>query len=463
MTDDPKRSLKVFLCHAHSDEEKVRSLYARLKADSVDVWLDKESLIPGVTWESEIRKAVCESDIVIVCLSKQFNQKGYRQDEVRVALEEARKQPEGEIFIIPARLEECDYLESLKHFHGVDLFEEKGYDRLMHALHKRAEGIGATLQGQKGWLGSAASPVKKTAPKKPEPVVKKPFAQTEKYVTKSPRKRNVKIIVTAGLIILAAILGSLLWDNLSAFVTPLPDEAIDAKGIIMRLVPSGTFKMGGEKYDNEKPIHDVYLGDYYMDVYEVTNAAYKLCVDDGICQLPSNTDKYNASTYAQHPVVYVNWNMAKNYCEWRDARLPTEAEWEKAARSAKAFTYPWGEGIYCSRANYQNSCVGGTTKVGSYKSGKSPYGMYDMAGNVWEWVNDWYDAKYYQSSPSSNPLGPDSGVSHVLRGGSWYNFYVNYARSANRDYKAPYYFNNSIGFRCARSLPWLWFLRPKGD
>jgi len=146
MTDDTQRPLKVFLCHAHSDAAAVRALYSRLKADGVDAWLDKENIVAGQDWEYEIRKAVRESDIVIVCLSKQFNQKGYRQNEVRSALEEANLQPEGEIFIIPARLEECDYLESLRRFHGVDLFEDRGYEYLMRALRLRAEKIGAAIQ-----------------------------------------------------------------------------------------------------------------------------------------------------------------------------------------------------------------------------------------------------------------------------------------------------------------------------
>ncbi len=115
-----KRPLKVFLCHAHADREPVRALYARLKREGVDVWLDKEKLLPGADWEYEIRKAVRESDVVVVCLSKQFNQAGFRQKEVRIALDTAMEKPEGEIFIIPARLEECDNLESLRKWHWAE-------------------------------------------------------------------------------------------------------------------------------------------------------------------------------------------------------------------------------------------------------------------------------------------------------------------------------------------------------
>ncbi|MCJ7432057.1 MAG: toll/interleukin-1 receptor domain-containing protein, partial [Anaerolineales bacterium] len=177
MDETKDRQLKVFLCHAHSDAAQVRALYMRLKADGVDVWLDKESLIPGANWELEIRKAVREADIVIVCLSKQFNERGFRQKEVRLALDTAMEMPEGEIFIIPARLEECDYLESLRPYHGVDLFEPDGYERLMRALRLRAGKIGATLESRKGLFSKITAPrPKPITAKKPEPEVK-PTAQ----------------------------------------------------------------------------------------------------------------------------------------------------------------------------------------------------------------------------------------------------------------------------------------------
>lgn len=140
----PKRPLKVFLCHAHADRDAVHALYTHLTNDGVDAWLDKEKLLPGQDWELEIRKAVREADVVVVCLSKQFNQAGFRQKEVRLALDTAMEMPEGEIFIIPARLEECDNLESLRKWHWVDLFED-GYEMLMRALKARASSIDAIL------------------------------------------------------------------------------------------------------------------------------------------------------------------------------------------------------------------------------------------------------------------------------------------------------------------------------
>lgn len=141
-----KRFLRVFLCHAHSDATKVRALYNRLIESEVDAWLDKEKLLPGSDWEAEIRKAVREADVVVVCLSRNFNQRGFRQKEVRLALDVAMEQPDGEIFIVPARLEECEALESLKKWHWVDLYQENGYEKLFDALKARARKVGARLK-----------------------------------------------------------------------------------------------------------------------------------------------------------------------------------------------------------------------------------------------------------------------------------------------------------------------------
>lgn len=144
----------------------------------------------------------------------------------------------------------------------------------------------------------------------------------------------------------------------------------------------------------------------------------------------------------------MDWNQAKTYCEWRGAQLLTEAQCEKAARGIDGRTYPWGEVIDCAKANYGN-CVGDTTEVGVYPTGKSPYGIYDMAGNVWEWTADWYSETYYQNSPSKNPLGPNSGLYRVLRGGTW-GYVENHLRASARDFNSPDYIYKVIRFRCVR-------------
>ena len=233
----------------------------------------------------------------------------------------------------------------------------------------------------------------------------------------------------------------------------------------MVLVPAGEFTMGSsEGGANEEPVHRVYLDAFWIDVYEVTNARYKKCVDAGRCQPPGSLSSATQISYFgnpqfdKYPVTYVSWNDAKAYCEWAGKRLPTEAEWEKAARGTDGRLYPWGNEWDGNRANVEQR-VGDTTSVGSYPAGASPYGALDMAGNVWEWVADWYDSSYYANSPSRNPLGPSSGQYRTLRGGGWVDDYY-FARATHRydftyptfrfDFYYPTFRYDYVGFRCAQ-------------
>jgi serine/threonine protein kinase len=228
-------------------------------------------------------------------------------------------------------------------------------------------------------------------------------------------------------------------------------------GMTLVYVPAGEFLMGSEEGDSdESPIHTVYLDAFWIDQTEVTNAQYQQCVEDGACSLPGETyswsrnDYYGNNTYADYPIILVNWDQANDYCEWAGRRLPSEAEWEKAARGTDGRTYPWGEeSPNADLANYGRD-VDYTTKVGSYPAGASPYGALDMAGNVMEWVADWYDGGYYDSSPLENPQGPASGNWRTGRGGAW-DSYGESLRSAGR---VIYNIDDSdfdIGFRCALS------------
>ena len=225
----PKRPLKVFLCHAHSDKDAVKALYTHLANDGVDAWLDKEKLLPGQDWELEIRKAVREADVVVVCLSKQFNQAGFRQKEVRLALDTAMEKPEGEIFIIPARLEECDNLESLRKWHWVDLFEEDGYKMLLRALRRRADNIGATLQIKKNWLPNiSSSQQSQKANLKPQRVSQFETYERTDEVKKPKQKLTVKklfgntVFLFWSIFVFGAIF--LTWKPFFQKVNPTPEE-----------------------------------------------------------------------------------------------------------------------------------------------------------------------------------------------------------------------------------------------
>jgi len=219
-------------------------------------------------------------------------------------------------------------------------------------------------------------------------------------------------------------------------------------GMVMVYVPAGEYFMGSnDSYNrNEKPAHWVYLDAYWIDQTEVTNAMYQKCVDSGSCTAPYSIARYSNSQYADHPVVYVDSHQAKVYCQWAGKQLPTEAQWEKAARGTDRHTYPWGNvAPSCSLANYSD-CIVDTTRVGSYEAGKSPYYVYDMAGNAWEWVEDWYGG--YSSGAITNPQGPASGEYQVIRGGSWL-LDMDYIRSSGRSWVGPTSATEEIGFRCA--------------
>jgi serine/threonine-protein kinase len=243
--------------------------------------------------------------------------------------------------------------------------------------------------------------------------------------------------------------------------TSIGQKKVSSKdGMELLCVPAGEFPMGSDDgEDDEKPVHTVYLDAYWIDQTEVTNRQYALCVSAGACQAPGETNSptrlsyYANSTYANYPVIFVNWNQANDYCQWAGRQLPSEAQWEKAARSTDGRTFPWGSIGNTPTDKKHNSYqeVGDTYAVGSYPAGASPYGAFDMAGNVWEWVADWYSENYYASSPERNPTGPTDGQGRVLRGGAWSNF-ENYLRSSLRIKNEPDSWSNGIGFRCA-SLP----------
>ena len=245
--------------------------------------------------------------------------------------------------------------------------------------------------------------------------------------------------------------------------TPVPDigsTIISTKdGMVQVYVPAGEFEMGSEDYGDEKPIHTVYLDEYWIDQTEVTNEMYAKCVADGKCDPPSSSKSYTRDSYYgntefdDYPVMYVSWHDANAYCTWAERRLPTEAEWEKAAGwnedTQSQMLYPWGSESGESYANY-NQNVGDTTVVGSYESGKSFYGAYDMAGNIWEWTSS-----LYKSYPYDEADGREDALDvgrRVLRGGSWYGNVLN-LRSADRGNNDPALTSSNIGFRCSRSRP----------
>jgi formylglycine-generating enzyme required for sulfatase activity len=217
----------------------------------------------------------------------------------------------------------------------------------------------------------------------------------------------------------------------------------------MVYIPAGEFIMGSEEGPpNEGPVHKVHLKAFYIDKYEVTNLQYRRFFFIDIHRQPSYP--YDRSLGGdQQPVVGISWFDAYEYCKWAGKRLPTEAEWEKAARGTEGLIYPWGNQWQPNHANSARSEFGKPVEVGDYPKGVSPYGVFDMAGNVWEWCNDYYDENYYGTSPSQNPAGPKQGKLRVLRGGSWFDEPA-ILRTTTRRGENPNVRLSNIGFRCAR-------------
>ncbi len=244
----------------------------------------------------------------------------------------------------------------------------------------------------------------------------------------------------------------------------------------MVYVPAGPFWMGSlddrQADFDERPFHRPVLSAFWIDRTEVTNDMYLRCIAAGACSPPPNLasatrPSYFADpAYGDYPVIFVSWQQASAYCAWAGRRLPSEAEWEKAARGGDGRIYPWGwiaalkspKGLrlnYCdSQCPYDyrdaeaDDGYADTAPVGSFPAGASPYGALDMAGNVWEWVADWYDAQAYAAAPAEDPAGPETGVYHVLRGGSWLDLFSE-VRAANRFWAEPSAQQAHVGFRCA--------------
>jgi formylglycine-generating enzyme required for sulfatase activity len=235
-------------------------------------------------------------------------------------------------------------------------------------------------------------------------------------------------------------------------------------GMVMHFIPGSPFLMGTDDdpdaSPHEGPQHEVFLSPFWMDETEVTNAQYRRCVEAGACDPPKVLTEYDDPERADHPVVYITWERANAYCRWLadvtslDVHLPTEAEWEKAASwdpvSGTKRRYPWGdEDPDPTLLNYLGSGLGRTAPASSYPQGASPYGVLNMAGNVWEWVADWYGAKTYDASAgATDPTGPPQGTQRMMRGGS-YGFGSRQARITHRDAGEPTASGSGLGFRCA--------------
>jgi len=244
------------------------------------------------------------------------------------------------------------------------------------------------------------------------------------------------------------VLVALLWLAAQPAMATVPDDMV--------LVPAGEFTMGSPEGDpDEKPPHKVQTSAFFMDKYEVTVKQYAAFLQESGGDRPAEWKTMNKTANQNRPVMGVDWADAAKYCKWAGKRLPTEAEWEKAARGTDGRLYPWGNDpptpLHANYGKKEWNNHEALAPVGALEAGKSPYGVYDMAGNVWEWVSDWYDNDYYKNSPSDSPAGPSTGGFKVIRGGSW-NTSARNLRAADRYFDPPSFRSQYVpGFRCAKN------------
>lgn len=399
--------LKVFISYAREDKVAADNLCQRLISAGVDVWLDKQSILPGQDWEHEIRKAVQNADAILICLSKEFNKAGYRQREVRIALDQASLQPEGEIFIIPIRTELCESLESLRRWQWVDLFESNGFELLMRALQTRAKSIDAVVPDFEQQKTASNQSVNSSSP---------------------------------------LILG----------------------GIEYCYIPQGKFLMGtNQSYrlllfpffdlaSDEKPQHIVDISyTYWIARFPVTNQQF----NDYIVATGKIHPVQDWNKKKDHPVIRVSWDDATDYCHYLnnilkfdlpngyEIRLPTEAEWEKAARGTDGRIYPWGNTYDKNKLNTLRGADKATTSVGAYSPmGDSPYGCADILGNVEQWTHSLL--KPYPYKVFDGRENEEEREHRVRRGGYFSEISIDRpARCTDRhDYSG---YDQRFGFRVA--------------
>ena len=411
------RPLRVFLCHSSNDKPAVRELYQKLRAEPwIQPWLDEEELYPGQDWNMEIEKAVEAADAIIVCLTKNsISKEGYVQRELRIVLDFADYKPEGTIYILPVRLEECEPPRRLRAWQYADYFEgqrDRALERLLVSLKRRSDSLGLNY--------------------------KKSKFDTEKVMNFLNNADDVSISDIGD--------EEILTSDLEYVNIPVLNKITLSSGMEFMCIPAGKFLMGSNNGDeDERPEHTVDIPyDYWMARFPVTNDTYNEYVLTNDIVHPasirrlilvpkggSETETVNWDNIKNHPLCNIDWNNTITYFQWLNGlckdelpsgftlRLPTEAEWEKAARGTDGRLYPWGDKFDLFRCNTQESGLKSTSPINAYSpQGDSPYGIADMLGNVWEWTQTIFKKYPYNSDDGRENLKTPGN--RVLRGGSYF-------------------------------------------
>lgn len=469
----------LFISYSRKDIETARKLTKAFEGQGLDFWIDWEGIPPTVDWWNEIQKGIEEADIFLFLISPDSIKSKICLMEIGHAVNNGKRL----IPIIARNIKGNEAPPELKHINWIYFRKIDDFDasivKLFNAIksdydwaqaHRRLQvkaldwershkDSSFLLRGKD--LQDAEQQLVVNSSKEPDLT----HLQNE-YVSESRKTENMQQRLSRRRGIVATVIGAVLLiltalamtGQLKRFIY----RPVDMEGYWVT-IPAGEFQMGTGKDPvpsifEGQPVHAVFVDEFQIGKYEVTNRQYSQCVNAGRCravqEVAGGKDK------ELHPVVYVSWYDAKAFCEWVGGRLPTEAEWEKAASwddtTKTKSTYPWGETIDCSYANYfgkdggNGFCVGDTTPVGSYESGKNPYGLYDMGGNVWEWVSSLIMPYPYDAKDGREDM--NSKENRVLRGSAWNN-YGQWVGSARRNGNEPTGTLNSVGFRCSRDSP----------
>ena len=389
--------MRIFLSYAKEDRDIAKAIYLALRDQGHRVFFDRTDLPAGEEFHNRIRRAIEGSHLFIFLLSaKAIDKQSYTLSELEVA-EKSR------IKLLPVALDDVDFSTIREPLKAITIFRSDG--NIVASVGAEVSRIGAGF-----------------------------------------RRRRLKQVMAIGLFI-GAVGGGLfygarvLWHN-----------SLNVKdGAPAVLIPAGNVTLGD---DEDSPRREIFLEAFYLDTFEVTLRRYGAFLKStGNQKLPEDWPEGAIGAVGDLPVVGVDWHHADAYCRWAGKRLPTEAEWEKAAGGGDGRKYPWGNDKPTSdRARFsitsQNSVYrGGVAPVGKYPKGASPFGVHDLAGNVAEWVNDWY-SENVSSAETHNPKGPETGTAKVLRGGGWYDPAARIT-TTKRMFADPAHRDDATGFRCA--------------
>jgi formylglycine-generating enzyme required for sulfatase activity len=390
--------VKIFLSYASEDRAVAEQISVALAQPGHDVFFDRQDLPPGDEFHTRIRRAIESSDLFIFLVSAHALDTGsYTINELDIAAKSRRR-------ILPVLLDKTDVKQLPSYLNSVTVLQTEGnvVAMIVDAVHRIA------------------------------------LARRRALLT--------KLAIGAASVAIVAVATAFYWETRS----PL-DEITGKDGAPAVRIPEGVFTMGD---DEDSPRREIYTDAFYIDRLEVTVGRYaRFLKATGGVKAPEGWDEIDPERVPELPVVGVDWNDAQAYCRWAGKRLPTDAEWEKAARGVDARRYPWGDqSPDVARANFQNTSPkaydGGLSRVGTHPSGKSPFGVHDMAGNAAEWVADWYSESFARGD-RRNPQGPASGTTKVVRGGDRFDPGERIG-ATKRYFASPDHRSEQIGFRCAR-------------